>query len=529
MYYYNLRVHIYASDDSLIKLLNAVKLPDDLNVRFALCPLLTRESVCSCDILIIARLPDPDTLALLNVWRTPQMLVAAILPQETLIVLPDAALEAFDRMLVTPLPQRFLSFSFANLVNMWRMQRRAWEAELRLDVISDTIPDLVMFKSADGILQKVNAAVSRAVNLPADQICGRTSGEVWGTPAEGGGPGCLESDNFTILNGKLSTFSETLETRSGPRQYHVLKTPFYDTDGTTLLGLACVARDMTDLGNLKSELDIIFNSVPFGILLCDENWTILNVNENFTATFDIAAEDILSQSYLSWKQYALRDLRPAKEADLSEFTRAREDGLHTYLLSEKEVISAVGTPIGHLCICDDVTARRRRDKEILHLATHDFLTGLYNQRFLFDYMEKHRGEQAVCAFYMDLDNFKSVNDRFGHLFGDRVLTEAADAIRAAFPGEICVRIGGDEFVAVLFGQHTREELAGRAERVLSLLASLPCRAEMGDAVELTVCVGIAGAKDSSVSTELLLHNADEAMYDVKRAGKAAYRFYEDIQ
>lgn len=353
--------------------------------------------------------------------------------------------------------------------------------------------------------------------------------EVWGVPAEKGGSSCLESDNFTILNGKRSSFSETLKTRSGPRQYHVLKTPFYDTDGTTLLGLACVARDMTDLGNLKSELDIIFNSVPFGILLCDENWTILNANANFTDTFGIAAEDILSQSYLSWKQYALRDLRPAKEAGLSEFTHAQADGPHTYLLSEKEVISAVGTVIGHLCICDDVTARRRHDKEILHRATHDFLTGLYNQRFLFDYMEKHRGEQEVCAFYMDLDNFKSVNDRFGHLFGDRVLTEAADAIRTAFPGEICVRIGGDEFVAVLFGQHTRQELAGRAERVLSLLASLPCRAEMGDAVELTVCVGIASAKDSTIGTELLLHNADEAMYAVKRAGKAAYRFYEDIQ
>ncbi len=161
------------------------------------------------------------------------------------------------------------------------------------------------------------------------------------------------------------------------------------------------------------------------------------------------------------------------------------------------------------------------------LSRVDPLTGVYNrrhfsERLLAELAGRH-GSTAVLLF--DLDHFKSVNDRFGHLTGDAVLRAAADRIDSVVRGSDCLaRWGGEEF-AVLAPGTDREGAILLAERARSALAEQPVEVD-GAVIELTVSAGVAVLGPDSQSHDLLLDAADEALYEAKRAGRNCVRVFQ---
>ncbi|CAD6512787.1 diguanylate cyclase domain-containing protein [Paraburkholderia sabiae] len=178
-------------------------------------------------------------------------------------------------------------------------------------------------------------------------------------------------------------------------------------------------------------------------------------------------------------------------------------------------------------IIEDVTQRRQTEAKILHLASHDSLTGLPNRRELRDRLEQilrvsARDQGGACAMmYLDLDGFKQVNDRLGHCAGDEVLeTVAARLSRVLRPGELVARLGGDEF-AIIADHTTLPSVVALAQRVIRDIA-LPYHLSTGEAVSIGTSVGIAlAANDDSVDG--LIRRADQALYSAKQAGRGTYR------
>ena len=161
------------------------------------------------------------------------------------------------------------------------------------------------------------------------------------------------------------------------------------------------------------------------------------------------------------------------------------------------------------------------------LSRVDPLTGVYNRRHfserLLAELAAPHGSTAVLLF--DLDHFKSVNDRFGHLIGDAVLRAASDRIDSVVRATDCLaRWGGEEF-AVLAPGTDREGATLLAERARSALAEQPVELE-GIAIELTVSAGVAVLGPESHSHDLLLDAADEALYEAKRAGRNCVRVFQ---
>lgn len=171
----------------------------------------------------------------------------------------------------------------------------------------------------------------------------------------------------------------------------------------------------------------------------------------------------------------------------------------------------------------------RATHQISYLANHDSLTGLPNRRLLFELLRKsfdlaRRSGSKVGILYVDLDDFKPINDKFGHLAGDRVLVEISERLQSVLRASDTVsRVGGDEFVAVLNHVRGKADVESAARKVLAV-----CDAPfelMGESCRIGASLGISIFPDDGDSLEALLHCADSAMYTIKHSTKKGYAFY----
>jgi diguanylate cyclase (GGDEF)-like protein/PAS domain S-box-containing protein len=198
--------------------------------------------------------------------------------------------------------------------------------------------------------------------------------------------------------------------------------------------------------------------------------------------------------------------------------------VHTDLLADRDVRAVVVTT-------RDVTAQKQLEAQLQHNAFHDALTGLANRALFADRLQHalartDRAATPVAVLFVDLDDFKAVNDGAGHAAGDALLTSVAGRLRRALrPGDTVARLGGDEF-AVLLEDARASEATATAERLLAALAEPFAADDATDVPRMTASIGIAvGAAGQHDAAELLRH-ADVAMYAAKDAGKGRAAVFE---
>jgi diguanylate cyclase (GGDEF)-like protein/PAS domain S-box-containing protein len=180
----------------------------------------------------------------------------------------------------------------------------------------------------------------------------------------------------------------------------------------------------------------------------------------------------------------------------------------------------------------DITALKEAQSLLSMQASHDVLTSLPNRRLLYDRLGRAlarlgRTPGVVAVLYLDLDGFKPVNDQLGHDAGDRLLQFIAGRLQTSVRAEDTVaRVGGDEFVLVLDGIRSRADVAGIATKILNLV-SAPTEVA-GTKVSVGASIGIALGVAPDDDPELLMRQADAAMYVAKRAKGAQYCFATDL-
>lgn len=178
---------------------------------------------------------------------------------------------------------------------------------------------------------------------------------------------------------------------------------------------------------------------------------------------------------------------------------------------------------------DDVTEARRAAERLAYLAEHDTLTGLSNRtafaRLLAEAAEKATASRGFAVLTIDLDRFKEVNDTLGHPFGDRILKEAAERLRAAIGQEhVITRLGGDEFAVIQHGVAEADAAGELAQRIIDTLDQPFCFD--GHTVVAGASIGISLAPRDATSGEELLKLSDVALYRAKAESRGGYRFFE---
>jgi diguanylate cyclase (GGDEF)-like protein/PAS domain S-box-containing protein len=194
--------------------------------------------------------------------------------------------------------------------------------------------------------------------------------------------------------------------------------------------------------------------------------------------------------------------------------------------SGKPFFDETGTFLGYRGVCSDISAAKRAETRIAHLAHHDALTDLPNRVSFSAKMDEALSASSarLALLSLDLDGFKAVNDRYGHPLGDALLVEVAGRLRLEVErGDMIARLGGDEFVILRTILNDLADVETLAERIIGALR-VPFVID-GDQVSIGVSIGIAFAPTDGQSSEVLLRNVDAALYRAKGEGRGNFRFF----
>lgn len=294
----------------------------------------------------------------------------------------------------------------------------------------------------------------------------------------------------------------------------------------------------------EAKYRAIFEAANDGIYIHDiETGRILDVNENACAMHGYTREVVLSgdlgilgtgEPPFSENEAQQWIERAATGRSQRFEWQIRHKAGHCVWVEVNLQKAVIGQEECILAVVRDISERKAHEQTIQRLAYHDSLTGLPNRAYLKEFlnqeMEKARqGETVGAVLFIDLDNLKTINDTFGHSYGDEVIVKTGAYICAEMGERAFVaRIGGDEFIVVLSGEANRE-------KVKSIAASMVRLIERDYEMEafktyMSASIGIALYPDDGDTAEDILKKADLALYAAKGSGKNTWHFYEaDLQ
>ena len=302
----------------------------------------------------------------------------------------------------------------------------------------------------------------------------------------------------------------------------------------TCNGFVCIISDLTEQKKAENELRLahtVFETSSEGMLVTDAENHIIMVNPAFTVITGYQREQAIGRdpSFLKSDRQDEKFYRQMWKILLrnnswqGEIWNRRRTGEEYPQWLSIAVIRNRNRSIAHyVALFSDISDRKKAEEILRHQAMHDPLTRLPN-RVMFD--ERLRGSLSrakrlnsrIALLYLDLDNFKTINDSLGHLAGDRVLQMVADRLRDCLRLEdVVARIGGDEFSAILDDVDSVDDAVATAERIIASLSDIDCSVG-GECIQTSI--GIALYPDHGADIEDLLHYADNAMYVAKRMGK----------
>lgn len=188
-----------------------------------------------------------------------------------------------------------------------------------------------------------------------------------------------------------------------------------------------------------------------------------------------------------------------------------------------------------VAVLQNIDSRMKQEKNLMQKAENDLLTGIFNKKTMEEKIEtaieKRRSNEHHIFFMVDLDNFKTVNDRLGHIYGDKVLTDTSDKLKKVFKNNAIIgRLGGDEFaVCASFDAFDESSLSEyieqKAEQLRSALQESYYCDDLG--VDVSASIGIAVSPENGMDFESIYRKADKALYLSKRSGKNRYSVFQN--
>ncbi|HEX7187888.1 MAG TPA: EAL domain-containing protein [Actinomycetes bacterium] len=513
--------------------------------------------------------PEPVRSAarLATVWRFVVLLALACLVSPVLVLTHATRGEATQAAVVLGGAVFLFTLSLLRIVSLLSRLRRTLRRE---HVLREATGALVGAASRGGVRDAALEAALELVDQPGSRAW-RIDGDPGGTVAQA----TDDEDVATFLDSaELAIFPDSEESiglLAGPSLLHAtLGVP----SGHTLVLVALPARGVAreagvvavehppsprtvaalrslaatmqlalerlDVGEIMVErrserrLRLMLQYASDVICILDHDLTIVHVTPAVEPIVGMPAPELLGMNWLEvvteTDREAARDLvslaqggRPAR----GEIRLNTEEGLTRHV--DAVVTEVIDEDLmGFVVTCHDITDRHELEQQLTHQAFHDALTGLANRALFRDRlghaMARARGAGGYGVLFVDLDDFKTVNDSLGHAAGDELLREMTGRLRTCLrEGDTAARLGGDEFAILLEDVDGDDHCTDIARRLLEALA-LPFEIG-GTEVTTGASIGIAMGNNGQATPEDLMRNADLALYDAKNAGKNRYAVF----
>ncbi|ACB00439.1 MULTISPECIES: EAL domain-containing protein [Cyanophyceae] len=296
----------------------------------------------------------------------------------------------------------------------------------------------------------------------------------------------------------------------------------------------------TNLLESQQRYANLANTVSIGIFRTNLRHECIYVNDYYCKLLAIQPEEALHKGWLE-KVYP-DDIDYVREQWLKSITNQelftleyrfqRSDGSILWVYGQGTAeLDSKGEPQGYVATITDISTRIKMEQQLKHDALHDRLTGLANRNLLIERLNlalkryKRYPIHEFAALFLDLDNFKVVNDSLGHVVGDELLIEVAHLLKSFIRDtDVAARLGGDEFVILLEEIHGVEDAVHIADRILNAL-NMPFQIS-NYGVFITTSIGIIIGDSRHESAQDLLRDADIAMYRAKQNGKSQYAIFD---
>lgn len=295
-----------------------------------------------------------------------------------------------------------------------------------------------------------------------------------------------------------------------------------------------LAGQAAELRRVNEYFETAINSMPQGVCLFDAEERVIVANSRYAELYHLTAEQIKPgitlQHILDYRRErgtnlatapdVYRSVNVKKAHEVQDLADGRTVSISRRILSEG----------GWLTTHEDITDRRKGEKQIAYLAAHDSLTGLLNRASFVDAFDKiTAGGEAIdnaAIFLLDLDRFKAVNDTFGHAAGDQLLKQVASRLSSEIrEQDIVARLGGDEFAIIQKLKTPNQEAAiSLALRIIGVITK-PFELD-GHTASVGTSIGIVLCPEQGIDRSELMKKADLALYAVKAAGRNDFRIYD---
>lgn len=500
----------------------------------------TRPDVVMMDVVIRGALDGIDTAAQLRARREVPIIYLTAFSDEA--TLARARSTAPCGYLLKPFRTEDIRAAIEVAVARQTLESRLRQSEAWLSRTLSCIGDGVVATDPAGCVRMLNPVAERLVGWTQAEAVGHPLDDVVILRSEGDGRPIAVAAQVppnTIVAARLSGRDGT----TTPVAYSAA--PILDGDGSAM-GCVVTLRDMSArqemaraLAESERRFYSAFEHAAIGMALVGEEGRFIQANE--------VAVGMLGMSSASIGDVSLRELCHADDRAVLDQYLARlaaaelpafqvelrlviADGRVLWVLLS---VSAVGDDRAvaryYIVQMQDVTARRVAEEQLVFVAYYDALTGLSNRAQILRQLDqtiafcRRRGEQMAVMF-IDLDDFKVVNDSYGHNAGDALLREVAARLRGVVrETDIVGRLGGDEFVVILSGIDG-DEAAARVCSKLTSAMTAPCQFE-GQAIQTSCSIGVSRFPADAVTAERLIVAADDAMYRAKELGKNGFTFY----
>lgn len=514
MYKKTIRIKLCFENDVFRNTLQSVIIPNNCTVEY-----LDTNASGPCDVYFLSI----DQISLANALHQ----CRNINSHEILVTNPDDKIPdeywncISDRWLMEP-DLHGIKLRYKALLQEFSIKHDNVLQHKYLETIIDNSDSLIWIKDKIGAHIDVNKSFCKAVGKTREQIKGRGHYYIWDldySEYQKGEYVCMETDETVMNSGKGGIFDETVRTKQGMRRFRTTKAPLCDDYGG-IVGTVGIASDITDVLNLGTEIQMVIEQMPFGIVLYDENGIIRNSNKKF--------REIISSP--DGKPGTEKNIKDIKQRLFSEgWENVLVSGTHHelikkvgstkqwYAVNESDLKDVFGKSLGFLLTFEDVTVDRMRTRTFEKQAMTDALTGIGNRRFFYYQVQQIRTNGLPEGMiFLDLNKFKQLNDEFGHDAGDEALVDIAKIMQKMFSNSdyVFARYGGDEFVIYLKDtqQNKLEELATKLSTTIKEeFKNKPVK-------DLSAALGVVFSSHGDHHIDLLINAADGCMYEAKKKG-----------